>query len=58
MTPWIESIVLAFLKWFESLSRKDSSSEDAKPQSELKRRLLDRIARHEQRMRNKGGARS
>ena len=51
---WIEAIALAILKWLEGLSRKDTKAEDAKPQPELKRRLLDRIARHEQRVRDKG----
>lgn len=50
---WLEGIVSAILKWLEGLARKDTQSEDAKPQQELKRRLLDRIDQHE-RMRDKG----
>jgi hypothetical protein len=52
----IEQIVLAFLKFLEHLLRKDTTSEDAKRDPGLRNRLLDRIRKHEQRVRDKGGA--
>jgi hypothetical protein len=51
---WLEAIVSALLKWFEGLSRKDTIGQDAKKQDDLKKHLLDRVDRHEQRMRDKG----
>ena len=50
---WLEAIVSALLKWFEGMSRKDTIGQDAKKQDELKKHLLDRVDRHEQRMRDK-----
>jgi hypothetical protein len=44
---WIEQIVTALLRWLESLARKDTHAEFAKPQGDLRRALLDRIDRHE-----------
>lgn len=52
----IEQVVLAVLKFIESLLRKDTTSEDAKRDPGLRDRLLDRIRQHEQRVRDKGGA--
>jgi len=50
----IGEIVLAVLKFIESLLRKDTSGEDAKTNPGLRQRLRDRIRQHEQRMRDKG----
>ena len=50
----IGEIVLAVLKFIESLLRKDTSGEDAKTNPGLRQRLRDRIRRHEQRLRDKG----
>ena len=48
---WIEQIVLSFLKWFTALVQSDKTSQDAKPQDDLKKKLHDRIDDHERRMR-------
>jgi len=50
----IGEIVLAVLKFIESLLRKDTSGEDAKTNPGLRQRLRDRIRHHEQRLRDKG----
>lgn len=50
----IGEIVLAVLKFIESLLRKDTSGEDAKTNPGLRQRLRDRIRQHEQRLRDKG----
>lgn len=52
----IEQVVLAILKFIELLLRKDTTSEDGKRDPGLRDKLLDRIRKHEQRMRDKGGA--
>jgi hypothetical protein len=39
----IEQIVTAILKWLTGLAKTQSTSEDAKPDPELKQKLLDRI---------------
>lgn len=49
----IEQIVLAILKFIEQLLRKDTTSEDSKRDPGLRDKLRDRIAQHEQRMRDK-----
>ena len=48
---WIEQIVSAILKWFTSLVQSDKTSQDAKPQEDLKQVLRDRIDDNERRMR-------
>jgi len=45
---------MALLRWLTGLAREDKTSQDAKPQPELKKRLLDRIDAHEQRVRDAG----
>lgn len=52
----IEQVVLAILKFLEQLLRKDTTSEDGKRDPGLRDKLLDRIRKHEQRLRDKGGA--
>ena len=54
----IEQIVLAVLKFIELLLRKDTTSEDGKRDPSLRDKLLDRIKRHEQRVRDTGDPRS
>lgn len=44
---WVGQLVTALLKWLESLARKDTHAEFAKPQDDLGRVLRDRIDRHE-----------
>jgi len=41
----IEQIVTAILKWLTGLAKTESTAEDAKPDKELKQKLLDRIDR-------------
>ena len=41
----IEQIVTALLKWLTGLAKTPSTAEDAKPDKELKQKLLDRIDR-------------
>ena len=50
----IEQIILAVLKFIELLLRKDTTSEDGKRDPSLRDKLLDRIKRHEQRVRDAG----
>jgi len=39
----IEQIVTAILKWLTGLAKTQPTAEDAKPDPELKQKLLDRI---------------
>jgi hypothetical protein len=39
----IEQIVIAILKWLTGLANTQPTAEDAKPDPELKQKLLDRI---------------
>ena len=48
---WIEQIVSSILKWFTTYVQSDKTSQDAKPQDDLKKQLHDRIDDHERRMR-------
>ena len=48
---WLEQIVSAILKWFTSFVQSDKTSQDAKPQEDLKKALRDRIDDNERRMR-------
>ena len=41
----IEQIVTALLKWLTGLAKAQPTAEDAKPDTELKQKLLDRIDR-------------
>jgi hypothetical protein len=41
----IEQIVTAILKWLTGLANTQPTAEDAKPDPELKQKLLDRIDR-------------
>lgn len=41
----IEQIVAAILKWLTGLAKTEPTAEDAKPDKELKQKLLDRIDR-------------
>jgi len=42
---FIEQIVTAILKWLTGLAKTEPTAEDAKPDTELKQKLLDRIDR-------------
>ncbi len=42
---WIEQIVTAVLRWLTGLAKTEPTAEDAKPDKELKEKLLDRIDR-------------
>jgi len=42
---FIEQIVTAILKWLTGLAKTEPTAEDAKPDPELKQKLLDRIDR-------------
>lgn len=42
---FIEQIVTALLKWLTGLAKTQPTAEDAKPDAELKQKLLDRIDR-------------
>ena len=39
----IEQIVTAILKWLTGLAKTEPTAEDAKPDPELKQKLLDRV---------------
>ena len=39
----VEQIVTAILKWLTGLAKTEPTAEDAKPDPELKQKLLDRI---------------
>lgn len=41
----VEQIVTAILKWLTGLAKTQPTAEDAKPDPELKQKLLDRIDR-------------
>ena len=42
---FVEQIVTALLKWLTGLAKTQPTAEDAKPDKELKQKLLDRINR-------------
>ena len=42
---FVEQIVTAILKWLTGLAKTEPTAEDAKPDKELKQKLLDRIDR-------------
>ena len=39
----VEQIVTAILKWLTGLAKTEPTAEDAKPDPELKQKLLDRV---------------
>jgi hypothetical protein len=41
---WVEQLVKAVLEWLTKLAKRDTISEDSKPNDALKNSLLDRIA--------------
>ncbi len=41
----IEQVITALLKWLTGLAKTPPTAEDAKPDKELKKKLLDRINR-------------
>ena len=42
---FVEQIVTALLKWLTGLAKTEPTAEDAKPDRELRKKLLDRIDR-------------
>ena len=44
---WVEQVVKAVLEWLTRLAKTDQTSEDSKPNDDLKNHLLDRIAESE-----------
>jgi len=41
----VEQVITALLKWLTGLAKTEPTAEDAKPDPELKQKLLDRIDR-------------
>ncbi len=41
----VEQVITALLKWLTGLAKTEPTAEDAKPDKELKQKLLDRIDR-------------
>jgi hypothetical protein len=41
----VEQVITALLKWLTGLAKTELTAEDAKPDKELKQKLLDRIDR-------------
>ena len=48
---FLADLVMKLVIWLHSLTTKDTTSEDAKKQSDLKRGLLDRVREHERELR-------
>lgn len=48
---WLGQILTALLGWLTKLAKEDTTSEDAKPQTNLRDELRNRIDAHERRMR-------
>lgn len=48
---FLADLVMKLVIWLHSLTTKDTTSEDAKKQPELKRTLLDRVREHERELR-------
>ena len=54
---WVEQLVKAVLDWLTKLAKRDTISEDSKPDDSFKNSLLDRISESE-RLRESGDIRS
>lgn len=48
---WLADLVMKLVIWLHALTTKDTPSEDAKKQPDLKRTLLDRVREHERELR-------
>ena len=49
---FLADFVMKLVIWLHSLTKQDTTSEDAKKQPDLKRGLLDRVREHERELRN------
>lgn len=54
---WLADLVMKLVVWLYSLTTKDTTSDDAKKQPDLKRSLLDRVREHERELREPGDLR-
>ncbi len=54
---FLADLVMKLVIWIHSLTTKDTTSEDAKKQPDLKRGLLDRVREHERELREQGDLR-
>jgi len=54
---FLADFVMKLVIWIHSLTTKDTTSEDAKKQPDLKRGLLDRVREHERELREQSDLR-
>lgn len=54
---FLADFVMKLVIWLHSLTKQDTTSEDAKKQPDLKRGLLDRVREHEHELREPGDLR-
>jgi hypothetical protein len=54
---FLANLVIKLVIWIHSLTTKDTTSEDAKKQPDLKRGLLDRVREHERELREQSDLR-
>jgi hypothetical protein len=54
---FLADLVMKLVIWIYSLTTKDTTSEDAKKQPDLKRGLLDRVREHERELREQSDLR-
>jgi len=54
---FLADFVMKLVIWLHSLTKQDTTSEDAKKQPDLKRGLLDRVREHERELRKPGDLR-
>ncbi len=54
---FLADFVMKLVIWLHSLTKQDTTSEDAKKQPDLKRGLLDRVREHERELREQGDLR-
>ena len=54
---FLADFVIKLVIWLHSLTKQDTTSEDAKKQPDLKRGLLDRVREHERELREQGDLR-
>jgi hypothetical protein len=54
---FLADLVMKLVIWIHSLTTRDTTSEDAKKQPDLKRGLLDRVREHERELREQSDLR-
>jgi hypothetical protein len=54
---FLADLVMKLVIWLHSLTKQDTTSEDAKKQPDLKRGLLDRVREYERELREPGDLR-